>query len=222
MVLGILFCFIPLILSILIFTFAFKLNIFHQLFAVLLGLLAVIPISLIQYFVPEFARFADTYPILYSLIRSLILYALIEEVIKMVFSIFLPSQKHKLNSFLLLGFVMGLAVGCFEQGVYFFEHLQRAQNTGSQLLYFPIFVRIFSAVLIHFSCTGLCAVFMYGWKNKIHKTSIMISAILIHGLYDFFAGFQSSLKIFAVAVVLYSLLECRIKYKNMLESLDKN
>ncbi len=239
MVFGILFCFLPLIVFFLIFTFAYKLNVFHQLIAILLGLLSVIPISLIQYFVPDINGFANNYPILYSLLKSLILYAVIEEVIKMLFLFFLPvsggragiknnvesndsdSKAFALKRFILLGFIMGLSVGCFESGVYFFEHMQKAKNAGSQLLYLPIFVRMFSAVIIHFSCTGLCALFMFGLKNKIFKISLMLSAVLIHGIYDFFAGFQNSFKYFAFAVVLFSIIECRLKYKNLQENMGE-
>ncbi len=239
MVFGILFCFLPLIVFFLIFTFAYKLNVFYQLIAILIGLLSVIPISLIQYFVPDINDFANNYPIFYSLLKSLILYAVIEEVIKMLFLFFLPisegnlSRNNKielsdsgtkafaLKRFILLGFIMGLSVGCFESGVYFFEHMQKAKNAGSQLLYIPIFIRMFSAVIIHFSCTGLCALFMFGLKNKITKISLMLSAILIHGIYDFFAGFQNSFKYFSFAVVLFSIIECRLKYKNLQENIGK-
>lgn len=239
MVFGILFCFLPLIVFFLIFTFAYKLNVFYQLIAILIGLLSVIPISLIQYFVPDINDFANNYPIFYSLLKSLILYAVIEEVIKMLFLFFLPISEGKLSRnnkieltdsgtkafalkrFILFGFIMGLSVGCFESGVYFFEHMQKAKNAGSQLLYIPIFIRMFSAVIIHFSCTGLCALFMFGLKNKITKISLMLSAILIHGIFDFFAGFQNSFKYFAFAVVLFSIIECRLKYKNLQENIDK-
>ena len=194
---------------------------------------------MIQYFVPDINDFANNYPIFYSLLKSLILYAVIEEVIKMLFLFFLPISEGKLSRnkkielsdsgtkafalkrFILLGFIMGLSVGCFESGVYFFEHMQKAKNAGSQLLYIPIFIRMFSAVIIHFSCTGLCALFMFGLKNKITKISLMLSAILIHGIYDFFAGFQNSFKYFAFAVVLFSIIECRLKYKNLQENIDK-
>ena len=144
MVFGILFCFLPLIVFFLIFTFAYKLNVFYQLIAILIGLLSVIPISLIQYFVPDINDFANNYPIFYSLLKSLILYAVIEEVIKMLFLFFLPISEGKLSRnkkielsdsgtkafalkrFIFLGFIMGLSVGCFESGVYFFEHMQKA------------------------------------------------------------------------------------------------
>jgi hypothetical protein len=36
--------------------------------------------------------------------------------------------------------------------------------------------------------------------------------VLLHGIYDFFAGFANSLRWFSVAVVLMSIIECRIKY----------
>ena len=62
---GIALCFVPLILAIVLFTFAYKIKITHQLIAVLLGLLAVLPISFIQYFIPDFSGLFSS-PVLFS------------------------------------------------------------------------------------------------------------------------------------------------------------
>ena len=42
-------------------------------------------------------------------------------------------------------------------------------------------------------------------------------SILIHGIYDFFAGFQGGFKIFSIFVVLLAIIECRVKYKLLTE-----
>jgi hypothetical protein len=45
----------------------------------------------------------------------------------------------------------------------------------------------------------------------------MVIAVLLHGIYDFFAGFSTSsnLRWFSIAVVLMSIIECRVKYTSL-------
>ena len=50
---GIVLCFVPLIFAIILIAAVYKLKITHILIAVLLGLAAVLPISIIQYFIPD-------------------------------------------------------------------------------------------------------------------------------------------------------------------------
>ena len=211
---GIALCFVPLILALCIFTFGFKLKITHQLIAVLLGLLAVLPISFIQYLLPEIPEIGFN-PILHTLLKSLLLYGLIEELFKAIILLILPNKNYDVRNFLLLAFVMGLALGCFESVVYYFDHLQIANNRGATLLYGQIAVRIFTSDIIHMMCTGLCGLFIYTCRNKPTRVSFLIVAVLLHGVYDFFAGFANDLRWFSVAVVLMAIAECRIKYTSL-------
>ena len=217
---GIVLCFLPLILIILLFTLAFKLKLTHQLIAVLLGLAAVLPISFIQYFIPDFSSLFNS-PILFSLLQSLVIYGLIEEAFKALLLLPLPhklyDENKNLRDFLLLSFVMGLSLGCFESVVYYFDHLQIANSKGATLLYGQIAVRIFTSDIIHMTCTGLCGMFIYSCRHKPAKTSLLITAVILHGIYDFFAGFSttSNLRWFSIAVVLMAIAECRIKYTSL-------
>lgn len=219
---GIALCFVPLIIAILVFTLSFKLKITHQLVAVLLGFVAVLPISFIQYFLPEIPGIAFN-PILHALLKSLLLYGLIEEVFKAIILILLPHKVYDKNGsennaglrdFLFLAFVTGLALGCFESLVYYFDHLQIAHSRGATLLYGQIAVRIFTSDIIHMMCTGLCGLFIYSCRNKPSRVSFLIVAVLLHGIYDFFAGFATTnnLRWFSIAVVLMAIIECRVKY----------
>lgn len=208
---GIALCFVPLILAIVIFSTGFKLKLTHQLIAVLLGLAAVLPISVIQYFMPAIPGLELT-PVLYALLKSVFLYGFVEEAFKTLFLIPLPHKNASRLDFLLLAFIAGLALGCFESVVYYFDHLQIANSRGATLLYGQIGVRIFTADIIHMTCTGLCGLFIYSCRNKPRHISCLISAILLHGVYDFFAGFSSGLRWFSIAVVLMAMAECRIKY----------
>ena len=234
---GIALCFIPLIIGILIFALAFKMKLTHLLIAALLGLVAVLPISLIQYFIPDLSVLFSS-PILFSLVQSLVIYGFIEEAIKTLALLLLPHKLYDNNStvggaldgagssasggalsdrlgFLLLVFTAGLSLGCFESVVYYFDHLQIANSRGATLLYGQIAVRIFTSDVIHWSCTGLCGLFIYSYRNKPGRVSCLVAAVLLHGIYDFFAGFSGGLRWFSVAVVLMSIAECRIKYKSL-------
>ena len=219
-VLPIILCFIPLIAGFLIFTFAFKSNAGHLSIAVLLGLAAVLPISVIQFFLPSL-NILSSQPILREILKSLLLYGLVEEILKCVFVLPLPKKDKSALEFLLLTFTMGLALGCFESIVYYLDHLQMANNRNATLLYGQIFARIFSSDIIHMTCTGLCGLFIYAIRNKRPAVACLISAVVIHGLYDFFAGFQNALRWFAVAAILLAIAECRIKYSSIIQDSDE-
>lgn len=204
-------CFSPLIICFLILTFVMNVKITNQLVAILLGLIAVFPISLIQYFLPSLAIFPQN-PVLQTLLKSLFIYGLVEETVKMLFIIPIPSKKISELEFLLLAFTMGLTLGCFESLVYFLDHLQMANSRGAQLIYTQIFTRILTADLLHMACTGLSGLFIFSCRNKPSKISIFITAVVLHGFYDFFAGFQNNLNYFAIVVIILAIVECRNKY----------
>ena len=217
---GIILCFIPLIVCFLILTLAFKLKVTHQLLAMLFGLIAVLPISVIQYLIPNF-NFLNLNLVFYSFLKSLLIYGMIEEIFKTILLLPVPHKDYSQRDYLLLSFLMGLTLGCFESVVYYFDHLQIASYKGADLLYAQIFLRIFTSDIIRMTCTGLCGLFIYSCRAKPRKISVFIVAILIHGVYDFFAGFHNNLKYFSIAVVLLAIIECRVKYKNI-ENLCEN
>lgn len=211
---GIALCFLPLIIAIIILTCCLKLKFTHQLIAVLAGLIAVFPISFIQYFLPDIPGLVNA-PLLRTLLKSILIYGLVEEAIKMALVIPLPHKEYTALKTLLLAFVMGLALGCFESVVYYFDHLQKANLKGAQLLYGQIALRIFTSDLIHMACTGLSGLFIFSTRDKQKKISFFVLAVMLHGIYDFFAGFSGNLKWFSVAVVVLALAECRIKYVSL-------
>ena len=221
---GIALCFVPLILAIVIFAAGFKLKFLHLLIAVLMGLIAVLPISFIQYFIPEIPGLTGLpiSPVVSALLKSLLLYGLVEEAIKTLALIPVPHKSYNSADeadragclgFLLLAFTAGLSLGCFESVVYYFDHLQIANSRGATLLYGQIAVRIFTSDIIHMTCTGLCGLFVYSCRKKPCRVSCLVMAVLLHGIYDFFAGFSSGLRWFSVAVVLMAIAECRIKFQ---------
>ena len=211
-------CFVPLLFAFCLFTFVFKLKISHQLLAILLGLAIVFPISVIQYVVPTTNVFQNM-PIVGTMLKSLIIYGLVEELFKTIVLVPVLSTKsikeeYSALQLLFLAFLLGLSLACFESLVYLFDRLQIANNKGAQLLYHHIFLRIFTSDIIHMTCAGLCGLFVISkrYNNNKSKISYLFLAILLHGIYDFFAGFQNNLKYFSYLVVLLALIECRVKY----------
>ena len=211
-------CFVPLLFAFCLFTFVFKLKISHQLLAILLGLIIVFPISVIQYVVPTTNVFQNM-PIVGTMLKSLIIYGLVEELFKTIVLVPVLSTKsikeeYSALQMLFLSFLLGLSLGCFESLVYLFDRLQIANNRGAQVLYYLVFLRIFTTDLIHMACAGLCGLFVISkrYNNNKSKISYLFLAILLHGIYDFFAGFQNNLKYFSYFVVLLALIECRVKY----------
>ena len=162
---AILFCFLPIIIAIIFICIKGKLKVTHTLLALLFGLIAVLPISFLQFFLPNFEHFFSSI-VLYSLIKSFILYGLIEEMLKMVLLLPLPHKNYSVKNFLLLSFVMGLSLACFESLVYYLDHLQTASMRGAEILYFQIFLRIFTTDILHMVCTGLCGLFIWSIRNK--------------------------------------------------------
>lgn len=215
---GIILCFVPLIITFVIFAAGYKLKLTHLLIAVLLDLVAVLPISFIQYFMPAIPGLPIS-AVVRALLKSLLLYGLVEEAIKTLALLPLPHKIYDNDNdragFLMLAFTAGLSLGCFESVVYYFDHLQIANSRGATLLYGQIAVRIFTSDIIHMMCTGLCGLFVYSCRSKTCRLSCLIAAVLLHGIYDFFAGFSGGLRWFSVAVVLMAIAECRIKYNSL-------
>lgn len=98
---GIALCFLPLIIAIIILTCCLKLKFTHQLIAVLAGLIAVFPISFIQYFLPDIPGLVNA-PLLRTLLKSILIYGLVEEAIKMALVIPLPYKEYTALKTLLL------------------------------------------------------------------------------------------------------------------------
>lgn len=216
-VLPIIVCFIPVFLCFFIFK-KFQIKTIQLLAAALLGLVAILPISFLQFWIPD-AKNVFISPVIYSLLKSLIVFGFIEEAFKALLVLPLPYKKEETPlKFMLLSFMFGISLGCFESVVYYLDKLQTSLNIGGSLLYTQIFLRLFSSDIIHMTCAGLCGLFVYTAIQKKPRLHFFVYAFLLHGLYDFFAAFQNNLKWFALPVVLLAIIECRIKYTVLVPS----
>lgn len=208
-------CCLPFVISFVCFRLFSEIRISTEIAASLAGLLAVLPITFIQFLISDvlFAGRLDSAAVLPLFGKAMLLNGLIEESVKMLFLLFVPRKKISFNSFFLASLLCGLCLGCFETSVYFLQHLQSASDRGAELLYHLIFIRIFSSDVIHLLCTGLCGIFMWSCISKQPDISAFVFAVLSHGLFDFFAGFQSYIRWFSVVVILFLLIETRIHYE---------
>ena len=79
-ILPILICFIPVIFCFLIFK-KFEIKAIHLFAAIMLGLVAILPISFLQFWIPT-PKTISINPVIHSLLKSLIIFGLIEEAFK--------------------------------------------------------------------------------------------------------------------------------------------
>lgn len=194
----------------------------QELWASLLGLSAVLPISFVEYVILSLPVFIS-HTFISVMITALIFNGLVEETLKMFLMLLLPSKKVTLQIFLAASMLCGLSLGSFESVIYLLRHLQATGTEGTTSTYHLILVRMFTSVVIHSLCAGLSG--LYIWSFHRRKTAVLpfIYAIILHGLYNFFSGFSSGYRYFAIAVILFAAAQCRIWYikqKNSLHSVS--
>ena len=199
--------FLPLLCIFVIFRFAisgFKVR--YGLLAILLGLLSLVPIVIIQSFVRNLPVFTSN-TLFAALITVMLFNGLIEESVKMGTLFLLPVKKMNFPTFFALSLVAGLALGCFETVIYLFSG------------YLDIEVRTATAVVLHCLCTGLSGFSVWLWKNPGEKKkkswAPWLWAVILHGSYNFFAGFSGFYRWFSLATIMLTALESRIWYKKI-------
>lgn len=203
--------FLPLVAFLVIFCLAvpgFKLR--YGLASTLVGLFSLIPIVVVQYFVLKLPVFMDN-SLLEALITVMVFNGLVEETVKMFSLLLLPHKKTGFGAFFAMSLVSGLSLGCFETVIYLFAGYQNIQ------------LRSLTAVAMHSFCAGLSGIYVWTWRNpvergggkKIPLVMPFVLAVVLHGVYNFFAGFSGGFWWFSVVAILMAALECRIWYKKV-------
>lgn len=188
-----------------------NLKIRYELWASVLGLVAVIPIAFVEYLVFSLPIF--TSPTFSSiLITSLVFNGLIEETLKMAFMLLLPCKKLNLQSFFACSLLCGLVFGSFESVIYMLADIQRISSAGTGIVFKLIMIRMCTAVIIHTLCTGLSGIYIWSFRKKKVKITPFIFAVFLHGLYNFFANQEKPFYWFIIPVILFAAVECRIRY----------
>ena len=207
MLIYITLCFIPLIamfICIAVLTKGFK--VWKGLLSCVLGLAAVIPIAIMQMFVGGLLSAKN---LLGVLISAIIVNGLIEEAIKMLFMFLLPAKNTRESLFFLYTMLSGLALGCCETLFYLISGFD------------SLGLRMATAVIIHVACGALDGLFVYGIKTKRFNIAPFFFSVMLHGIYNYFAGFgQESIYFYlSYAVILFGIIECRIQYIKIRDSL---
>ncbi len=201
--------FLPLVVFLVLFCLAvpgFKVR--YGLASTLLGLLSLVPIVIIQNLVGGLPVFtANT--MISALITVMVFNGLIEETVKMFSLLLLPHRKTGFAAFFAMAFICGLSLGCFETIIYLFSG------------YHNIETRTLTAVLMHSFCAGLSGIYVWTWRNPVEKPDgtrspmVMpfVLSTLLHGVYNFFAGFGGWFYWFSIVAIIMSALECRIWFR---------
>ena len=178
----------------------------HGILACLLGLLSVVPITALQFVIDLFGGggilSGKTLPSV--LLHDLIINGLIEETIKMLLLFLLPWKKMRLAEFFSCAVLSGFTLGCFETIVY------SLAGTGTAPL------RMVTSVIVHGSCAALSGLFVFSCRHKSPRAFSYIFAVILHGVYNYFAGFDMSSPFFymSFAVIAIAVIECRTRYIN--------
>ena len=98
----------------------------------------------------------------------------------------------------------GFTLGCFETIVY------SLAGTGTAPL------RMVTSVIVHGSCAALSGLFVFSCRHKSPRAFSYIFAVILHGVYNYFAGFDMSSPFFymSFAVIAIAVIECRTRYIN--------
>lgn len=216
---AIILCFIPVAAVFILFRILIAgMTVGKELLACLIGLAALVPITLLQFFFGDFFVLNDK--VVFSILfRALILYGLIEEGIKCAALFLFPVKNITLKQMFFYAFLAGLFLGCFESVIYLVNSIQKADARGGEVLLYMIYLRTFTAVVIHSFCAGLLGIFVYSVKKKKYMWTALLYAVLIHGLYDFFVIMPSPMNYFSYVTILLLLLECRISYVRLKEKM---
>lgn len=195
-------CFVPLLVMAAIFLLSMKnLKVLQVLFAILSGLLALIPISAIQYYGVKLPFLAIN-TLLNMVLVAFIFNGLVEEGLKAVSMLLIPWKNADIASFTAAAILQGFALGSFEAVIYLI--------TGTQ----DISLRLATAAVIHALCAGLSGLFIWSAHQKQTRVRPLISAILIHGIYNYFAG-STRFWWLSIITILYAVIRLRFFYQQI-------
>ena len=191
-----------------------ELKIRYCLWSCLLALLTVIPTSFIQLYVLSLPVF-NSFTFASVMVTAILFNGLIEESMKMLFMCLIPQKKQVLSTFFCCVVLYGLTVGGFESVVYIIRKFQEIQLQGGREIVLRLLIdRIFTAQTIHLFCAALSGLYLWNFRN--HKKNIMpfFFAVLLHGIYNFFASFTGVFHALAIVAILLAAVETRIFYEN--------
>lgn len=190
-------------------------NKLHGTLACLCGLIALLPIELLLVLIHLYVPFNQE-KLPERLVKVLLINGIVEESAKMVMMFLLPAKKTRLSVFFSYALLCGLTLGSLETLIYLIN--------GNR----SITLRLFTAVTMHTFCSGLSGLFVFSVKHKAEAVSKKFLwlpfayAVLFHGLYNYFAGMYGPLHYFAYAVILITVVECKLRFESVNINIYKN
>lgn len=210
--LAIAVCFVPLFIGILIaIIFIKECRIAHTFLSVVLGFFAIFLIILVRTLVNDLVGFISpsTMNAFYAFLISTLFFAFIEESVKMLFCTLLPKAKIDFSAFTTNCIIFGASIGCFETVLYLV--------TGYDTLF-----RLCTAVIIHIACAVLSGYYIWALHSKIKFIRPYLFSIVMHGLYNFFAGQNNNLSWISIVIILLAIHSARLYYNIIKEKAKTN
>lgn len=195
-------CFVPLLVLAAVFLLTMKnLKVLQVLIAIISGLLALIPIAAIQHYAVKLPFLASN-TLLNMVLVAFLLNGFIEESLKSASMLLIPWKKTDITTFMSSAILQGFTLGSFEAVIYLI--------TGTQ----DISLRLATAAVIHALCAGLSGLFIWTLRQKQTRIRPLITAILIHGIYNYFAG-TTQFWWLSIITILYAIIRLRFFYQQI-------
>ncbi len=203
-------CFIPLLLAIILcIVFIKDFKVIFALSSVFFGFIAIVLIIVVRTIVSDVSSiFSFSLEGLIGIVISTIFFAFVEESVKMLLIPLFPKKIATLKNFMFACLIFGCTVGCVETLMYLV--------TG----FSGTITRLFTAVVIHTLCALLSGYYVWALKNKVRYIGPFLMSILLHSLYNYFIAQVSPLRWFAVVILLFALLRCRVNYVTLKEKTE--
>ncbi|MBQ6029224.1 MAG: PrsW family intramembrane metalloprotease [Treponema sp.] len=207
-------CFVPFVTMFALFAILVPgFSVIKGLVASLAGLLALIPITVAQFLIPGMRLFGQS-SAGGILLYSIVFLGLVEECFKALLLFIVGAKEEKLSCWFCYSLLAGMIFGCFESVIYFFLNIQ---TIGHGVTLNLIYLRMFTAVLVHTLCAGLGGFTVYYFKNIRRNVWPLLNAVLIHGLYEYFVSFDTYVKFFCIIVILSAAIKCRVCFLQIAE-----
>ncbi len=212
----ILLCFVPFVTMFALFAILVpNFSVPKGLVASLAGLLALVPITIVQFAIPGMRLFEQSKAI-HILLYSIVFLGLVEEAFKALLLFLVGGKGESPSRWLCYSLLAGMIFGSFESVIYFLHDIQ---NIGHGVTLNLIYLRMFTALLAHTLCAGLGGWTIYYHKNLRLNFWPLLNAVVIHGLYDYFVSFDSSVRFFCVIVILSAAIKNRVCFLQIAEEL---
>jgi RsiW-degrading membrane proteinase PrsW (M82 family) len=185
---------------------------FKGFIAVLSGLLAVVPVVLIQQGIGQLFLLSGVAASYFF--TCFVSSSLVEESAKAGVLAAVFRKKVSFTVFCSAAMLAGLSFGGFEAVIYLFS------GRGNTLL------RLFTAVILHGFCTILSGFTVWMLNNdksrkgeslrcRLSQAFPFVFAVFVHGLYNFFAGMSGGLWWFSLVCIVIAINQCVIYYRKL-------